>query len=482
MKRQRLTKIVATLGPSSRTYEMIESLFLAGVDVFRLNFSHGTPEDHQTRAQMIRHISQKYGHPIGILQDLQGPKLRIGKIQEGGVILEPGASFVFDLDPTIGTCSRVMLPHPEIFSVLKVGMNLLLDDGRIRVRLKKKTDSELMTEVLVAGPLSSHKGVNVPDVQLPISALTKKDREDLVVGQSMQVDYIALSFVQRPEDVQELRALLSYPAHIISKLEKPAALEHLEEIIAVSDAVMVARGDLGVEMALEKVPRLQKEIIRSCRQQGKPVIVATQMLDSMIQHPIPTRAEASDVAAAVYDGVDAVMLSAESASGLHPKEAVLMMDKIIKTVEEDPFYRQSLGATFHAPRLHPAQAIAGATRYVADGMNAKAIVTITEVGRTTRDAACERPLTPLMALTPQRLTAQQLALVWGVHPYVVDRSKASEKILTEASDMLRTDYDAQDGDHVIVTSGPMYLKMRDGDIFQSGATRVLRIITLGEDI
>jgi pyruvate kinase len=396
--------------------------------------------------------------------------------------LQAGEDFVLDLDEELGTVKRVMLPHPEIFAVLEPGMDLLMDDGRLCVQVIENNGQQLVTKVIVGGVLSSHKGVNVPDVQLPISALTPKDIQDLNFGQKMGIDYVALSFVQRPEDIHELRSLLTYPSHIIAKLEKPAAMLHLKEIIEASDAVMVARGDLGVEMDLEKVPRLQRQIIRECRAQGKPVIVATQMLESMVHSPLPTRAEASDVAAAVYDGVDAVMLSAESASGLYPRESVVMMDKIIKTVEEDTYYREHLEGSNHHLRSHPAKAISGATRHVATGVGAKAIVTLTEGGRTTCDASCERPLIPLIALTPQTLTAQQLSLVWGVHPYVVERSSPTQDLLSQAANILRQDYDARDGDHVVVTSGPLYQKIQEGDVFCAGATRVLRIVTLGEDI
>ncbi|HSW20162.1 MAG TPA: pyruvate kinase, partial [Ramlibacter sp.] len=348
MRRNRNAKIVATLGPASSDRDTIRKLFLAGADVFRLNFSHGDAQGHRQRLDILRGLESEFGRPIGILADLQGPKLRIGRFETGTVTLEAGAAFRFDLEGGPGDEHRVSLPHPEIFAALRGGDELLLDDGKLRLRIEQCSPAHAQARVLVGGVLSDRKGVNVPGAVLPISALTEKDRKDLAFALELGVDWVALSFVQRPEDVAEARELIGSRAAIVVKLEKPAALEHLEGILALADAAMVARGDLGVELPAEQVPAIQKRIVRACRRLGKPVIVATQMLESMIVSPVPTRAEASDVATAIYDGADAVMLSAESAAGAYPCEAVTMMDRIIGQVERDPFYRQAIDASHSA--------------------------------------------------------------------------------------------------------------------------------------
>src|SRR5689334_18735167 len=350
MRRQRKAKILATLGPASSTREQISALFRAGADIFRLNFSHGTHEDHRARYQLIRDIEAETKRPIGILMDLQGPKLRVGTFAGGSVELRTGSTYRLDLDEGQGDGKRAQLPHPEIFAALKTGTNLLLDDGRLRLRVKKFGGDFAECEVVIGGKLSDRKGVNVPDVVLALSPLTKKDREDLRFGIDLGCDWVAMSFVQRPEDVAELRKLIGGRAKIIAKLEKPAAIERLDEIVDLSDAVMVARGDLGVELPPEDVPAIQKRIVAACRKLGKPVVVATQMLDSMVHAPAPTRAEASDVATAIYDGADAVMLSAETASGQYPVEAVAMMSRIIERVERDPTYRRIIDAQHPDPQ------------------------------------------------------------------------------------------------------------------------------------
>lgn len=342
MRRLRNTKIVATLGPASSSPEMIRKLWQAGADVFRLNFSHGSHEDHRARLNTLRRLEQEGGRPIAILADLQGPKLRLGTFREGRVTLSAGQAFRLDLGPAPGDQGRAPLPHPEIFAALAPGKDLLLDDGKVRLRVERCGGDFAETTVVTGGELSDRKGVNVPAAVLPISPLTDKDRRDLAFALDIGVDWIALSFVQRPEDVAEAKRLAAGRARILSKLEKPSAIEHLAEIVELSDAVMVARGDLGVELPPEDVPSIQKRIIRACRHAGKPVVVATQMLESMISAPTPTRAEASDVATAVYDGADAVMLSAESAAGQYPVEAVAMMDRIICRVEQDAHYRQTI--------------------------------------------------------------------------------------------------------------------------------------------
>lgn len=482
MRRGRSTKIIATLGPSSHSFDMVEQLFLKGVDVFRLNFSHGTPATHEESIALIREVSEKHKYPLGIMQDLQGPKLRIGNFKDEKVHLVPQADFIFEQEDILGDAERVSLPHPEIFHVLRPGMSLLLDDGRLQVRVKEILKNRAITTVIRGGELSHHKGVNVPHIKLPISAITAKDREDILWGQKLQVDFVALSFVQTASDIHELRGLLGFPSKILAKLEKPAALEHLEEIIQASDGIMVARGDLGVEVSPEEVPRLQRQIIRACRAAACPVIVATQMLDSMVQRPVPTRAEASDVASAVYDVVDGVMLSAESASGLYPLEAVEIMDRIIKTVETDPFYKGSLEKSRPSDHTHPANAIAGAARHVAHTIQASTIVTLTEKGDTTLRVAYERPTVPIVALTPNPITAQQLSIVWGVEAYVVERFFKQEEVLKAAVTILREGAYAKTGDHIVVTAGSPALHVEKSSMFQSGTTRVLRVLTVGIDI
>ncbi|MCL6609885.1 MAG: pyruvate kinase, partial [Geminicoccaceae bacterium] len=377
MRRERSTKILATLGPSSAGRERIEALFEAGADVFRFNFSHGSHEDHAARFAIVREIEKARGRPIGTLQDLQGPKLRIGTFAEGKVELRPGQPFRLDLEPVPGDATRVQLPHPEILGVLAPGAELLLDDGKVRLKVERADASAAETVVIAGGPLSDRKGVNVPGVLLPIPALTDKDRRDLAFGMELGFDWVALSFVQRPDDVAEAKRLVAGRAAVMAKIEKPSAVERLEEIVDLADAIMIARGDLGVELPPERVPGLQKRIVRVAREAGKPVVVATQMLESMITNPAPTRAEASDVATAVYDGADAVMLSAETAAGAYPVEAVAMMDRILAEVERDALYRVYLDAFHASARQTSADAITQAAAQVEHTLNCACIVTYT---------------------------------------------------------------------------------------------------------
>ncbi|MBI2707915.1 MAG: pyruvate kinase [Proteobacteria bacterium] len=467
MRRQRSAKIIATLGPASSTAPMIEKLFLAGVDVFRLNFSHGSHEDHRERHRIIRELEKKVERPIGIVLDLQGPKLRIGSFREKAIHLEEGQRFILDHDATPGDSARVFLPHPEIFKALRTGADLLLDDGKIRLRVQSITPKQIETRVITAGPLSDRKGLNVPTVALDISPMTSKDREDLAFGLSLGVDWVALSFVQSPKDVLEAKELIGDQAGIISKLEKPLAIDHLEEIVQLSDAIMVARGDLGVEMPPEEVPSIQKRIVRCCRKAGKPVVVATQMLDSMVKSPTPTRAEASDVATAVYDGADAVMLSAESASGEYPVESVAIMDRIITHVEQDPFYRTMQEASLPAPEATTSDAITAAARQVAHTLKAAAIVTFTTTGTTTFRAARERPEAPILAITPSLKTVRKLALVWGVHAVQSRKVKSFSEVVTDACVVAEQTGLAKTGDLIIVTAGVPFQV--------AGSTNILRI-------
>ena len=409
-------KIVATLGPASADRATIEALVNAGADVFRLNFSHGTHADHKQRLDLIRAIENDLGKPIGVLLDLQGPKLRVGTFADGPVKLVEGASFRLDLQrDQPGDATRASLPHPEIFAALKEGADLLLDDGRLRLRVVACGADFADTRVINGGMLSDRKGVNVPDVVLPMSALTAKDRADLDYGLTLGIDWIAVSFVQRAQDIIDIKAIVQGRAGIVAKLEKPAAIDCLDEILAETDAVMVARGDLGVEMPAEQVPAIQKRIVRACRRLGKPVIVATQMLESMVSAPVPTRAEASDVATAIYDGADAVMLSAESASGKYPVESVAMMDRIIAQTEADPQYREAIDASHTPPAANTADAIGWAARSVAGLLDVAAMVAYTSSGSSALRMARERPRAPIIGMTPRRTTARRLALVWGVN-------------------------------------------------------------------
>jgi pyruvate kinase len=463
---------VATLGPASSDKDTVRQLFMAGVDVFRLNFSHGSADDHRARFAILRELEQETGRPIGILADLQGPKLRVGTFSNGTVTLLEGEAFRLDLDPAPGNTLRAGMPHPEIFAALVPGAELLLDDGKLRLVVERCGADFAETRVAVGGKLSERKGVNIPGVVLPITALTAKDRLDLALALEEGADWIALSFVQRPEDVAEARALIGDRAAIVSKLEKPAAIDRLDEIVALSDAIMVARGDLGVEMPAERVPAIQKRIIRSCRRAGKPVIVATQMLESMINSPVPTRAEASDVATAIYDGADAVMLSAESASGQFPVEAVKMMDRIIEQVEGDPQYRQLIDAshTTARPGGDVAEAVCCAMRRAVSLLQAAAIVCYTSSGHTSLRAARERPESPVLSLTPNITTARRLALVWGVHSvHIEDVSDVSQ--MTEiAAEIARREHFAQSGQTIVAIAGMPF--------GTPGTTNLMRIATV----
>ncbi|QHC35105.1 pyruvate kinase [Komagataeibacter xylinus] len=469
----RRTKIVSTLGPATTDHATIRALAVAGVDVFRLNFSHGTHEDHAARHAVIRDVEAELGRPIGILADVQGPKLRVGNFASGRVQLTPGASFRLDLDGAPGNEKRVNLPHPEIIAAAQVGSTLLLDDGKLALRVCERGPDFLLTEVVVGGPLSDHKGVNVPDVVLPIPALTDKDRVDMAFALDLGIEYVGLSFVQRPEDVREARALAGGRAWIMTKLEKPQAMDNLHEIIALSDAVMVARGDLGVELPPERVPLAQKRIIRIARQLGRPVVVATQMLESMIHAPTPTRAEASDVATAVFDGADAVMLSAETAVGSYPREAVAIMDRIVRRVEEDEVWRTQMETSSPEPDHSVAGAIAAATRQVAATVDAAAIVAFTLSGRTALRIARERPTCPILGLTPNDEIARRLAVAWGVQAISVGQETpvhTVESVVDQALAVAKGDGYGAAGDAVVIVAGLPF--------GVAGSTNTLRVATL----
>jgi pyruvate kinase len=471
--RKRRAKIVATLGPASSTAETIADLYDAGADVFRLNFSHGSHEDHAARVADIRALEKDVGRPIGILMDLQGPKLRVGTFaSEDGVVLKGGATFRLDMDDADGDEERVCLPHKEIFEALRPGANLLVNDGHLRLEVTDCGSDWAKTKVIVPGVMSNRKGVNVPDVTLPLPALTAKDKADLEFGLDQGADWVALSFVQSPVDVAELKARVNGRATVMAKLEKPSALNHLDEIVKISDGVMIARGDLGVEVPLEQVPVLQKRIIRACRAAGKPSVVATQMLESMIKSPMPTRAEASDVATAVYDGADAVMLSAETAAGDYPVRAVATMDRIISQVEGDEHYLGLMSAGHQIMADSAQDAITAAARQIASTLSAKSIVTYTTSGSTTLRAARERPPARILCLTPSEDVARRFALVWGVHSVVNLDHTPDEHIGSTAISFAKSEHIATDGDVLVVTAGVPF-----GTV---GSTNMIRVVRIGE--
>lgn len=456
MRRTRNAKIVATLGPSSSDKDTLRRLFLAGVDAFRLNFSHGSAAEHCSRFALLRELERETGRPIAILADLQGPKLRVGTFPAGQVMLVAGQAFRLDLDESPGDAARAGVPHPEFFAALAPGMDLLLDDGRLHLVVESCGAEFAQARVVVGGALSDRKGLSVPGVRLPLQSLTAKDRHDLALALELGADWIALSFVQGPEDVEEVRALIGRAAAIISKLETPAAIEHLEEIVALSDAVMVARGDLGVELPAEQVPAIQKRIVRCCRRHGKPVIVATQMLESMVDSPVPTRAEASDVATAVYEGADAVMLSAETAVGKYPVATVDMMNRIVQQVEADPAYRQLINASHnHVDMVHMdiAHATCSAMRLTVTLIHAAVVVSYTISGFTTLGAARERAEAPILSLTPNLGIARRMALVWGVHSAQIGNIVDMSEMTDAARSMALREHFAEAGQTIVVIAG-----------------------------
>ena len=467
MRRRRKAKILATLGPASSDADTIRALHEAGADVFRLNFSHGSHAEHAERYRIIRALEQETGRPIGILQDLQGPKLRVGRFEKGEIYLKRGDVFRFDLTDEPGDQTRVTLPHPEIFAAIEVGAHILLDDGKLRVEVMRRDSQSADCKVITGGPLSDRKGVNVPTVLMPISPLTQKDREDLRFGLELGVDWVALSFVQRPEDLAEAKRLISGRAALMAKIEKPSAIDNLPGIVELADAIMVARGDLGVELLPEDVPGRQKEIVRACRLAGKPVVVATQMLDSMVNAPAPTRAEASDVATAIYDGSDAVMLSAESAAGHYPIESVAMMDRIIGRTEADASYRPIITALRPEPEPTGADAITAAAAQVAQTISAAAIVTYTTSGSTAMRAARERPAVPILTLTSDVRTARRLAVLWGAHCVVTEDISNFQEMVDKAGRVAASEEYAGSGDRLVITAGVPF--------GTPGSTNVLRI-------
>jgi pyruvate kinase len=473
MRRSRKTKILATLGPASSTEEMIGKLAKAGADVFRINMSHADHDLMRTLVARIRNVERAIGHPIGILADLQGPKLRVGKFADGAAFLTPGQEFVLDSDPAPGNSSRVNLPHPEILRSVEPGHRLLIDDGKLQLRCVSTDGKRLVCTVVTGTRISDKKGVSLPDTDLPVGALTDKDRRDLDAALEAKVDWIALSFIQRPEDIAEARKIARGRAAILSKIEKPQAVARLAEILELSDALMVARGDLGVEMPLESVPGIQKQITRAARRAGKPVVVATQMLESMISAPVPTRAEVSDVATAIFEGADAIMLSAESAAGQYPCEAVAMMDSIAQRVERDPNFPGIMTAQRSEPEPTAADAIAAAARQIGETLKLTAIVTWTSSGATGLRTARERPQVPIIALSPVVETARRLALVWGLHCVVTEDAQDLDDMVNRACRIAYSEDISRPGDRIIIIAGVPLRK--------TGSTNMLRVAYIGAD-
>jgi pyruvate kinase len=473
MRRLRRAKVVATLGPSSSETSMIGRLFEAGADVFRINMSHTSHDRMRELVGSIRQVEKQCDRPVGVLVDLQGPKLRIATFEGDAVVLEQGATFVLDADPAPGNVKRVYLPHPEILAALEPGHTLLLDDGKVRLSIVEASSTRAVTRVEIGGKLSNRKGISLPDTVVPLPALTPKDRSDLEAALDAGIDWVALSFVQRPEDVAEAKKITRGRAAVMAKIEKPQAVQRLGEILDLVDALMVARGDLGVEMPLEKVPGVQKQMTRTARRAGKPVVVATQMLESMIANPVPTRAEVSDVATAIFEGADAVMLSAESAAGKYPVEAVAMMNRIAEEVEGDPTYRSIVEAQRAEPQATGSDAIAAAARGIAETLVLSAVVCWTSSGATALRVARERPKSPVVAISPNLATGRKLSLVWGVHCIVAEDARDLDDMVDRACRMAVRDGFAKAGQRIIIVAG---VPLRT-----PGATNMMRIAFVGSE-
>ncbi len=478
MRRNRKTKIVATLGPASSDVEMIRNLFKAGVDVFRMNFSHGDHADHKMRLDNVRKVEKEMGRPVGVFADMQGPKIRLGVFENEMIEVSIGQKIKFDSDPTPGNAKRVCLPHPEVIESLSVGEFILVDDGKVRLKVASKGDDFVEVEVIAGKKLMDRKGVNLPDSILTASVLTEKDRVDMAAALDMGVEWIAVSFVQRPEDIIEARKIIGDRAQIIAKIEKPSAVELFDEIVALTDVIMVARGDLGVEIPAEKVPSVQKRMIRSCRNAGVPVIVATQMLESMTESSYPTRAEVSDIATAIYDGADAVMLSAETASGDYPIEAVTVMDKVACDVEVDDLYKEIMNAKHQTPEHEPSDALTCSSAHVAKNISAAAIVNYTASGATTRRTSRERPEVQIFCLTEELATARRLQLSYAVDPVVAESVNNIEDVVKTACEKALEHDVAKAGDQLVVTAGASFGKKGGSQLLKEGSTNFLHIVTV----
>ena len=471
MRRQRRTKVVATLGPASSSRAMITRLFEAGADVFRINMSHTSHDKMRELVEAIRAVEADHNRPIGILVDLQGPKLRLGSFSNDFAEIDSGQYFTLDSDPAPGDAKRVCLPHPEIFAAIKLGDTLLIDDGKLRLTVTDAQPQRIVARVVVGGKVSNRKGVSLPDTVVPVAALTAKDLADLEAALDAGIDWVALSFIQRPEDVAEAKKITRGRASVMAKIEKPQAVTRLDDILDLADALMVARGDLGVEMPLEKVPGVQKEMTRACRRAGKPVIVATQMLESMINSPVPTRAEVSDVATAIFDGADAIMLSAESASGQYPVEAVTTMNRIAEEVENGSLYLQALHVLHTEPEATGADAIAAAARQVAETLDLSAIVCWTESGATGLRVSRERPQPPIIAISPKVNTGRKLSLVWGIHCVVAQVALDQDDMVDRACRIAFSEGFSKPGQRVIIVAG---VPLRT-----PGTTNMIRVAFVG---
>jgi pyruvate kinase len=472
MRRQRRTKVVATLGPASGDRTTINRLFQAGADVFRINMSHTSHERMRELVATIRSIEAEHSRPIGILVDLQGPKLRLGAFKNDAAEIDKDQDFVFDTDPAPGDATRVSLPHPEIFAAIKPGNTLLIDDGKLRLQVTETGSERIVARVEVGGKMSNRKGVSLPDTVIPLAALTAKDIADLEAALDTGIDWVALSFIQRPEDVAEAKKITRGRAAVMAKIEKPQAVARLDDILDLADALMVARGDLGVEMPLEKVPGVQKDMTRACRRAGKPVVVATQMLESMIASPVPTRAEVSDVATAIFDGADAVMLSAESAAGQYPIEAVATMNRIAEQVEKDGIYLSSLHLLHTEPEATGADAIAAAARQVAETLDLSAIVCWTSSGSTGLRVARERPQCPIIAISPIVTTGRRLSVVWGIHTVIAEDAHDQDDMVERACRLALKEGFAKAGQRIIIVAGV--------PLGTPGATNMMRIAFVGD--
>jgi pyruvate kinase len=473
MRRQRRTKLVATLGPASGDRAMIGRLFAAGADVFRINMSHTSRERMRELVGMIRAVEAENSRPIGVLIDLQGPKLRLGTFKNDAATIDKGQDFIFDTDPAPGDGTRVYLPHPEIFAAIKPGDTLLIDDGKLRLQAVETSSTRIVACVEVGGRVSNRKGVSLPNTVVPLAALAPKDLADLEAGLDAGVDWVALSFIQRPEDIAEAKKVTRGRAAVMAKIEKPQAVVRLDDILDLADALMVARGDLGVEMPLEKVPGLQKDMTRACRRAGKPVVVATQMLESMIASPVPTRAEVSDVATAIFDGADAVMLSAESAAGQYPVEAVATMNRIAEQVERDATYLPSIHVLHTEPEATGADAIAAATRQVAETLDLAAIVCWTTSGSTGLRVSRERPQCPIVAISPIVGAGRRLSVVWGVHCVIAEDAHDQDDMIERACRLAFKEGFAKGGQRIIIVAGV--------PLGTPGATNMMRISFVGAE-
>ena len=474
-RRQRKVKIAVTLGPSSSEIDIIRKLFLSGADVFRINMSHGSKNEITHLHRLIREIEEEFKKPICIMADLQGPKLRCGDFKNKKEILKKDQKFFLDSDRKLGTNKRVFLPHPEIFSSLKKNSILLVNDGKIKLKVLAFSSQHAETLVIQGGEISNRKGVNVPDIILPLLALSEKDKKDLEFVCQLGVDWIALSFIQRPEDIDEARLLCKGRAAILSKIEKPVAVRFFDKILSKSDGIMIARGDLGVEMPVEAIPPIQKRLIKSCRDKGKPVIVATQMMESMINSPVPTRAEVSDVAQAIYEGTDAVMLSAESATGKYPIEVVKTMNNVAIEVENDVNYQQLVESSRMPPKTRVSDAITVAARQVAETTKVKAICCFTHSGTTALLVSREKPRVPIVVLTPKIKIARRLSFCWGLHCVITEEIDSFNNAVVNAIAVAKDDGFASKKEKIIVIAGVPFNV--------AGTTNILRVVSIeGKDV